>query len=558
VLLVEKWWVIALVLALTAVMPRIGDPGIKAIERVFSKLAKRRVLAICIVFFGAIAIRAAFLPFMGIPVPQVHDEMAYLVQGDIFAHGRLAFPPHPMAHYFETFYLNFWPTYSCMYPPAQAATLALGQWLGSPWLGVLLSSAAMSAALLWMLQGWVPPQWASLGAILMTLRLGLFTYWINGYWGGTVAAAAAALVIGALPRIIKHQRTKDAVLMGIGMGVLANSRPLEGFIFCVPVGAALLIWIVRRYRKGLGLATRTVVLPLGSILFMTGVFILYYDWRVTKNPFEVPHALYIKQYMSVLPFIWQKALPPKNFSNPQFHDMYDVWVRGYHIDSWRDALDSAVNKLAVFWKFFVGPILSLAFLGLPWVFKDRRTRLVLIQFGMCAAGVLCMVWFLPHYAAPLLAAFLILAMQSMRHLRQWKILGRPVGVGWTRAIVLLYLCATSAFAGQAYQDPLDAPYYDEWSSHNTDRADIIDQLNEKPGEHLVLVRYSKGHNIHVEWVYNAADIDHAKIVWAREIPGMDLAPLFAYYPHRKVWVVEPDVNADTIYPYETAPPLPAE
>jgi hypothetical protein len=37
-----------------------------------------------------------------------------------------------------------------------------------------------------------------------------------------------------------------------------------------------------------------------------------------------------------------------------------------------------------------------------------------------------------------------------------------------------------------------------------------------------------------------------------------LTPLLAYYPNRKVWVVEPDVDPDTIYPYDEAPPLPEQ
>ena len=44
-----------------------------------------------------------------------------------------------------------------------------------------------------------------------------------------------------------------------------------------------------------------------------------------------------------------------------------------------------------------------------------------------------------------------------------------------------------------------------------------------------------------EWVYNRAVIDHSKIVWAREIPGLDLEPLLKYFSDRQVWVVEPDV-----------------
>ena len=61
-----------------------------------------------------------------------------------------------------------------------------------------------------------------------------------------------------------------------------------------------------------------------------------------------------------------------------------------------------------------------------------------------------------------------------------------------------------------------------------------------PGEHLVLVRYGDCHDAGEEYVYNDADIDHARIVWAREVPGQSLAPLLDYFRNRDVWVFQPD------------------
>ena len=43
-------------------------------------------------------------------------------------------------------------------------------------------------------------------------------------------------------------------------------------------------------------------------------------------------------------------------------------------------------------------------------------------------------------------------------------------------------------------------------------SNIIAQLKEDSGRGLVIVRYNPGHNALDEWVYNEADIDHAKIV----------------------------------------------
>jgi hypothetical protein len=77
-----------------------------------------------------------------------------------------------------------------------------------------------------------------------------------------------------------------------------------------------------------------------------------------------------------------------------------------------------------------------------------------------------------------------------------------------------------------------------------------------PGPQLVVVRYSQvHHDVGYEWVYNAADIDHSKVVWIREVPGQDLQPLFDYFKDRKVWLIQPDVYPAELERYA---PLPAE
>ncbi len=48
------------------------------------------------------------------------------------------------------------------------------------------------------------------------------------------------------------------------------------------------------------------------------------------------------------------------------------------------------------------------------------------------------------------------------------------------------------------------------------------------------------------------DIDHAKIVWARDIPGIDIHPLLKYYSDRDVWLVEPDANPPRMTPYKAS------
>jgi hypothetical protein len=146
----------AFVLGLLALLfPRAGQSIFGRVERTLADFSERRGLAIASLFFAVIGIRILALPFLHVPVPGIHDEYSYLLLSDTFAHGRLTNPTHPMWISFETFHVNWFPTYSSMYPPAQGLAMAIGQLLGNPWIGGLRSDAAMCAAILWMLQAWL-------------------------------------------------------------------------------------------------------------------------------------------------------------------------------------------------------------------------------------------------------------------------------------------------------------------------------------------------------------------------------------------------------------------
>ncbi len=55
------------------------------------------------------------------------------------------------------------------------------------------------------------------------------------------------------------------------------------------------------------------------------------------------------------------------------------------------------------------------------------------------------------------------------------------------------------------------------------------------GNHLIIVRYESGHSPHDEWVYNDADIDRAKVVWAREMDPQQNQKLLKYFANRQAW-----------------------
>ena len=214
-----------------------------------TSLARHKTL--CCLGLGTfvLLLRALLLPVWPIPIPNYHDEFCYLLEADTFAHGRLTNPPHPMWQFFESVYILQRPTYSAKYPPAQGIAMAAGQvLLGNPWYGVWLSCGILAAAICWALQGWMPPRWALLGAVF-AIQVCFYSYWMNGYWGGAVAATGGAMAIGAWPRIFRQRRTVYAWTLGAGAVIVAIARPFEGALFVATFLVALL-WKTRGSRSG--------------------------------------------------------------------------------------------------------------------------------------------------------------------------------------------------------------------------------------------------------------------------------------------------------------------
>ncbi len=518
----------------------------RKICRALSSIANRPVLCGFALFALAGAVRVVLLPRFPVPIPGIHDEFSYLLMGDTFAHGRLGNPPHPMWMSFETFHVNWLPRYASMYPPVQGVLLAVGQVLGRPWIGVLLSCAVMCWAIYWMLLAWLPARWALLGGLIVWLKFCIVSYWVNSYWGGAAAAIGGALLLGALARILRRPSLRDGLLFGLGLAILANSRPYEGFLFALPSLFVLARWLLAKNsgRVPTAIRWRVVALPCAGVLLFAGSFMLFYNWRLTDNPLLMPHTLNVRTYHSAPMLLFQASKPVKHYNNQQFEDFYNGWEREEYDHSWASILCLTWLKSVRFFSAYAWWGMLLAAPALWLVLRSEKFWLPWIALLLVAAGSYVVVWSNAHYVAPAACVVLLLYVETLRRLRLMGVKRWHWGAILARTSVLLLMVDTASAVARKQCDT----FY--WTCQgDVSRLVIERRLEVLPGKHLVMVRYGDDHNIHDEWVYNGAEIDSAKVIWAREISDEQDRKLFEYFRDRKVWLVTPDSDNTYLAPY---------
>jgi hypothetical protein len=498
-------------------------------------LVRNRYAACLLAAILPFVFRLSLLPLWPIPEPRVHDEFSYLLGADTFAHGRLANPPHPMWVHFETSHVNHQPTYATKYPPAQSFFLLLGRKVfGHPWYGVLLSVSVMCACVCWMLRGWLPATYAFLGSLLTIAQFGATSYWADSYWGGAVAAAGGALVLGALPRLARRE-SLAAVVSGLsGAAVLVNSRPYEGLVLTLSALMALLWWRHKEGRPVGRLLRRDIV---ASATIICGAAVLwsgYYNYRVTGNPWLLPYAVNQKTY-SVYSVFW--LLPPGPHITYRHELLRQIWVDWYGAEYFAVRANPAriarsfVNMVSGAYEAPLRFSILVAILLVP----TRRVRIALAIAGAVAVALLMETMIGSHYFAPATAVMIFLAMTGVRYLM--RRIRRQPAAGRVVTTLLFAGLMLAAFALNA-REYLALTASRQQMPH--ERVTVVRRLLEQGPRHLVIVRYGADHWIHYDWVQNEADIDGSTIVWARDMGEAANRELLEYYPDRMAWLLEPD------------------
>jgi hypothetical protein len=531
--------IIALLLVGLAVTWR---PLIEPYGRRLSLKTRWCMLALAILPVG---LRLFLFSHHPVPTPDIYDEFGHLFVADTLRHLRLANPAHAMSQFFETFFILQEPTYSSIYPIGQGVMLAVGRaFSGYPWAGILLSTSAFAALCYWMLRGWTTPAWALAGGVLAVIEFGPLNQWMNGYWGGTLAAAGGCMVFGALPRLTERVSTRDALLLGGGLSINLLTRPYESIFLLIGV-VLFFIPVVKRVLRAVPIVVLGVIAAIG-ITFLQ-------NKSVTGHWTMLPYQLSQYQYGVPASLTFQPDPVPHRELTPQQQLEYKSQLA--FRESGRETIQSYLLRLEYRVRFYRFFFLAPLFLAIPAfcfaAFRDSRYAWVLLTLLVFALGINFFPAFQLHYLGSVTCLFVLMSVAGLREIGRWS----PEA-----ARLVLFLCAIHFVFWYGLHFLEDEEFarsmirYETWDSinhQNPERRIVVNQqLAEIPGQVLVFVRYSPRHIFQDEWVYNEASIDSARIIWARDLGPQENDKLRAVYPGREVLLLEPDARPPRLSSYE--------
>jgi hypothetical protein len=558
---------------------------------------------------------AAYGLLNGIPEPLVHDEFSYLLGADTFAHGRLTNPSPPLPEFFEAPHVLVVPSYASKYPPGQALVLAVGQVLtGRPIWGVWLSCGLFAASLCWMLQAWCARQWALAVTVLTIMTLGLGTYWAQSYWGGMPAASGAALLFGGLLRILRIPRVVPGVLMGLGVVVLANTRPYEGLLSSLPAVVIFAKWLLFDRRSALSERLVKVLVPASLVLAVGVASMVIYNHAVTGDAETSPYVLHNGQYLRHGVFVFSGAHEPRRRPADRVSEIYRYYeaaaegadgragiaatnvsirffaaigtpfglVEGRLAPGYLGAFlwilvllprsrlpsRSAIVVIALlaglaecvllwWWPTLYLPVFAAIVVTL-WIVntldllahgRQGTLRLLVAAVVIVVLGESLVWWWWRHYSAPIVPLVLALAAGSAQRLARRTRVASVLGVG-TLVMALLVVHVLMVFLSASVNGRI--AHADRGSLPQ--RASIVNQLERQAGRHLVFVRYEKDFPVDDEWVYNAADLTGAKVIFAHDLGDERNGELMATNPGRAAWLVKVSRWQTPLEPYVTREP----
>lgn len=483
------------------------------------------------------------------PIPVVHDEMAYVLQAQIFARGMWALPSPPLPDFWAQPHVLVEPSLAAKYFPGHALLMTPGALVGWPALMPLVLQSTIGA-LLYVLARRMASGAVALLAWIIWLTSPMVLYFGPTYFSESTTTACWLAGWYALLEWRDGRELRWLLALALFTGWDAITRPLTGLAYAIPIGIVVLRDVIKERRwRDLGLACAVGVVVLGILPLWSAR--TTHDWRVT------PLTLYTRMYMPYdVPGFGLDTTPPSHAVTPDLYQLnrtYSYMHVTHHVSTLGSTFITRAHDLSVsIWSVSGGVLAVFAVLG------------VATLGGATAFAVLSGLWLLVAYLVygtpPAWTLYYYETVPAFAYLTAaglaWAVslLGRPRGAmmtptfhwrspRWTLALavagmVLLVpgLTALLAIRGQHAGDRKDLARFDK----------LLTSIHDPKA--VVFVRYAAMHNPHVTFVRNVAnpESEHIWVVYDRG--DAENARLLALAPTRKAYLFD-EVHGRT-YVYE--------
>jgi hypothetical protein len=264
----------------------------------------------------------------------------------------------------------------------------------------------------------------------------------------------------------------------------------------------------------------------------------YYNYRITESVFRLPYQIHEQMYGIAPLFIWQNPKPSPEYRHVSIRNFHSLYTLSFYNEkhSWPGFLKVVLNALLYYFvliaNVFAVPLLLSVRAFSRWCLRSPWPRRALATFTIVTIGIMLETHTLLHYWAPVIALNYYFTVQAIRLWRHRDRRVRPLLIPamFGLAIVVLIILVNRNI--QEAGNPLSA---------QGQRANLSARLEQEAGKHVVLVRYGPELSVnHHEWVYNKADIDEARVVWAHDMGTIENCELINHFKNRVIWALEID------------------
>ncbi len=534
----EGVWAWALLAMILAIVPPIQKVLGLMLQRIENPSPRARFRAALIIWALTSVYLIATAQFQGrVLFPRSHDEQMHFVQMQMMAHGRLWMPFHPLADFFETFFIITRPVYAAIYFPGTSLLYLPTIWLHLPnWLMPVCVSGAL-AAVLYRLVSELIDGIAGALATLMLVSLRPYRMLATGVMSHPVLALQGLMLILLWLRWRERPTLKRAALIGALGGWMAITRPLDAIAFALPVGVAMLVTLLKQPPRRL-LATLLIIVAC-AVPFLSLQAVL--NWGTTGSVLRTPYQAYLAA-----------DLPNSSY--------------GFHEPDPDARPQSTLPQKYIYYKYFLLPgvlkhtpanvIRELCTYRLPILLNlSLPSPLLLVLIPLAIAGLTTVPRIVLFVVLPLWILLFVPNPQMLEHyvivvapiiiysvcLGAWSLwqtwLGKRVDVRTTLfvGITTLALGCLPEFNPDARDELLETPVLRALHGE-------LQKVIEKPA--VVLIHFTPGDHVHEEPVYNiqAPWPDDAAVIYAHDLGPRRNNEIFRYYadrqPGRKFYLLD--------------------